>query len=91
LVYRNDQVLLLLLLPLQKGSMFWGTFDFDSPAFDWGADYNRPQHHMKDLIMYEMTVRCFTADASSGVEPQHRGTYLGVADKVGGWGVSGVC
>jgi hypothetical protein len=61
--------------------MWWGTFDFDS-KFDWGRDYERPQHKLKDLIIYEMTVRCFTASKSSGLSQDKRGTYLGVAEKV---------
>uniref|UniRef100_A0A383WPZ9 isoamylase n=1 Tax=Tetradesmus obliquus TaxID=3088 RepID=A0A383WPZ9_TETOB len=64
----------------EKGSMWWGTFDFDS-KFDWGHDYERPQHKLRDLIIYEMTVRCFTASKSSGLGQNKRGTYLGVAEK----------
>lgn len=66
---------------LQKGSVWWGTFDYDS-QFDWGHDYNRPNHSLKDLVIYEMSVRCFTASKSSGLPTDRRGTYLGVADKV---------
>ncbi|KAF8065538.1 ISA3 [Scenedesmus sp. PABB004] len=65
---------------LNKGSTWWGTFDFDA-SFDWGSDYARPGHALKDLVIYEMSVRCFTASASSGLPPERRGTYLGVADK----------
>lgn len=61
--------------------MWWGTFDFDS-QFDWGADYSRPAYGLKDLVIYEMSVRCFTASQSSGLPAERRGTYLGVADKV---------
>lgn len=32
--------------------------------------------------MYEMSVRCFTADGSSALPEQRRGSLLGVADKV---------
>ncbi len=39
---------------------------------------NRPQ----DLIIYEMPVRSFTADKSSGLDEGMRGTFLGVAEKV---------
>lgn len=65
-----------------RGSQFWGTFDFESAPFDWGPDYRRPNLHPKDLVIYEMSVRCFTADPSSGLAPERRGTFLGVADKV---------
>ncbi|KIZ03733.1 glycogen operon protein GlgX [Monoraphidium neglectum] len=67
---------------LNRGSQWWGTFDFDSPPFDWGADYQRPATHLKDLVIYEMAVRSFTAAASSGVAEERRGTYLGLVDKI---------
>ena len=68
---------------LDRGSQWWGTFDFDGAPFDWGDDETvRPREPLKDLVIYEMSVRCFTADASSGVAPERRGTYLGVVDKV---------
>ena len=47
--------------------------------FDWEGD----RHLRRDLsetIIYEMHVRGFTRDASSGVE--HPGTYLGVIEKI---------
>eukprot|EP00775_Hariotina_reticulata_P012445 gene12445-12582_t len=67
---------------LDKGSMWWGTFDFDAAPFDWGADYDRPKYSLRDLVIYEMSVRCFTASKSSGLDQDRRGTYLGLADKV---------
>lgn len=36
----------------------------------------------KDLVIYEMNVRAFTADKSSGLDPNVRGSYLGVIEKV---------
>ena len=76
--------------------MWWGTYDFDSPAFDWGNEYNRPNYSLRELVIYEMSVRCFTACETSGLPAERRGTYLGVADKVsvyvclrGGGGSSG--
>lgn len=69
-------------LPLQEGSLFWGTFDFESPAFEWGSDYERPNLPPQDLIVYEMPVRSFTADASSKVGDANQGTFKGVAEKV---------
>lgn len=36
----------------------------------------------KDLIIYEMNIRAFTADESSGLDPSIRGSYLGVIEKV---------
>lgn len=36
----------------------------------------------KDLVIYEMNIRGFTADESSGLASSTRGTYLGVIEKV---------
>ncbi|XP_076945731.1 isoamylase 3, chloroplastic-like isoform X3 [Bidens hawaiensis] len=36
----------------------------------------------KDLVIYEMNVRAFTADKSSGLEENIRGSYRGVIDKI---------
>ena len=47
--------------------------------FDWGA-FREPRHAFKDLIIYEMHVRGFTMDPSSGsVRP---GTFAGILDKL---------
>ena len=62
--------------------MFRGTYNFEEPEFDWGPDYQRPNIPPQDLIVYEMGVRSFTADSSSGVGPEHEGTFLGLIDKV---------
>ncbi len=47
--------------------------------FDWAQDQplNRP---LVDSIIYELHVRSFTQDASSGV--QHRGTFAGLIEKI---------
>jgi glycogen operon protein len=39
----------------------------------------RPSH---DLIVYELHVKGFTARANSGVSPQNRGTFAGLAEKI---------
>ncbi|KXZ44609.1 hypothetical protein GPECTOR_64g103 [Gonium pectorale] len=67
----------------KEGSLFLGAFDFDSPAYDWGPDYARPQLGLRDLVIYEVPVRCFTADPSSGVPEPERGTFAGLAAKAG--------
>jgi hypothetical protein len=67
---------------VQKGSVWWGTYDFDGQKFDWGSDYNRPRYSLSELVIYEMSVRCFTASETSGLSDDRRGTYLGVAEKV---------
>jgi glycogen operon protein len=48
-------------------------------AFDWEDDRHlrRP---LPDTVIYEMHVRGFTRDATSGVD--HPGTYLGVIEKI---------
>jgi isoamylase len=65
---------------LQVGSVFRGTFDCESEPFDWEG-VKAPGHHHKDLIIYEVPVRTFTASASSGLPAGERGTYLGLAKK----------
>ncbi|KAG6591680.1 Isoamylase 3, chloroplastic, partial [Cucurbita argyrosperma subsp. sororia] len=65
-----------------KSSGFLGTYDFDSLPFDWGDDYKLPNILEKDLVIYEMNVRAFTADESSGLASSIRGSYLGVIEKI---------
>lgn len=65
-----------------KWSKFLGTYDFDSLPFDWGDNYKVPSIPEKDLVIYEMNVRAFTADKSSGLDPNVRGSYLGVIEKI---------
>jgi len=73
----------LLLFFLQVGSSFLGAYDFTSHPFDWGgSSYSRPAIPPQDLIVLELPVRCFTADASSGIAPTRRGTFAGLADKI---------
>lgn len=64
----------------QIGSVFRGTFDFETPQFDWEGVAS-PGHHLKDLVIYEVPVRTFTAAESSGVPEGKRGTYAGLAAK----------
>ena len=47
--------------------------------FDWEGDRHL-RHETSDSIIYEMHVRGFTQDKSSGV--QHPGSYLGVIEKI---------
>jgi isoamylase len=56
-------------------------YDFESSPFDWQG-VEAPKIAEKDMIVYEMTVRAFTADASSGLGDDERGSYAGVAAKV---------
>lgn len=48
-------------------------------GYDWG-NFKHTSLEPKDMIIYEMHVRGFTQDASSGVE--HRGTYEGIREKI---------
>ena len=44
-------------------------------------NHNSPLGHaLKDLVIYEVSVRGFTQDPSSGVE--NPGTYLGMVEKL---------
>ncbi len=52
----------------------------DRQPFDWGND--QAPSHQHDLVIYEMHVRGFTRRDNSGVDPQDRGTYRGVIDKI---------
>lgn len=53
-------------------------FQAGLPIFDAA---HRPRHDSA-LVIYEMHLRGFTQDASSGVPDARRGTYLGVIDKI---------
>jgi isoamylase len=50
------------------------------PHFDWKDD-RRPVHDA-DTILYEMHIKGFTRDPSSGVTRAEAGTYRGVIDKI---------
>ncbi|WJX34986.1 Isoamylase 3, chloroplastic [Trifolium repens] len=65
-----------------KLSKFLGTYDFDSLPFDWGENYKLPNIAENDLVIYEMNVRAFTMDESSGLDNNIRGSYLGVIEKI---------
>ncbi|KAF5955330.1 hypothetical protein HYC85_008186 [Camellia sinensis] len=65
-----------------KMAKFFGTYDFNSLPFSWGENYKLPNIPEKDLVIYEMNVRAFTADESSGLNPSIRGSYLGVIEKI---------
>ena len=47
--------------------------------FDWGSEPN-PNMALEDLVIYEMHVRGFTKDESSGVK--YPGTFAGVMEKI---------
>ncbi len=43
---------------------------------------SRGPRHGADAVIYELHVRAFTMDPSSGLSPVRRGTYLGLMDKI---------
>ena len=74
--------------PFSKGILSdknWGSFPYQplslhfEHAFDWQGDQS-PSIEDKDLIVYEVHVRGFTNDPSSGVEK--KGTLEGFIDKL---------
>jgi len=53
----------------------------DPGHYDWEGD--RPlQRPARDTVIYELHVRGFTADPSSGVAPPRAGTYAGLIEKI---------
>jgi glycogen operon protein len=50
-------------------------------AFDWGDD-EFPDTSYADSFVYLLHVRGFTKSSSSGVPSNHRGTFLGILDKL---------
>ncbi|QDV26462.1 glycogen debranching protein [Aureliella helgolandensis] len=47
---------------------------------DWQDD-KQPRHN-SELVIYELHVKGFTQHPSSGVPESHRGTFLGIVDKI---------
>lgn len=47
-------------------------------SFDWSSNFKTPE--AKDMIVYEMHVKSYTAHASSGVPAAKRGKYLGLLE-----------
>jgi isoamylase len=54
----------------------------DKSTAEESASVDRPIPHTHDLIIYELHVRNFTNDPSSGLDQTERGTYAGVIDKI---------
>lgn len=54
-------------------------FYTNESSFDWGNDV-RPLIKNEDLVIYEMHVRGFTQDPSSGIKSP--GTYIGLIEKI---------
>ncbi len=49
------------------------------PRYDWGEDHP-PRTPLEDSVIYEIHVRGFTCDPTSGIE--QRGTYAGLIEKI---------
>jgi glycogen operon protein len=74
------------------GRKVWGTPLPDNEIYSYraqigGSDFNwegdRPlEIPEEDLIIYEMHVRGFTRHRSSGVKPEHLGTFAGLQEKI---------
>lgn len=70
------------------GQSSWGVPQLDkcvykarvvSNDYDWG-NFKTPSIPLEELIIYELHVRGFTQDESSGVK--HRGTFAGIQEKI---------
>ncbi|HEX6510643.1 MAG TPA: glycogen-debranching protein, partial [Chloroflexota bacterium] len=53
----------------------------DPAAYDWEGD-TPLKRATTDAVIYELHVRGFTRDPSSGLPEERRGTYAGLADKI---------
>ncbi|QDT02141.1 Glycogen debranching enzyme [Rubripirellula lacrimiformis] len=62
------------------GQAALGVLPTELCEFDW-QDVKQPRH-CSDLVIYELHVRGFTQHSNSGVPDSHRGTFLGVVDKI---------
>lgn len=89
IIFDKNKVLLDPYAKAVTGQRIWGKrqTDAENPYharvvkddFDWGND--KPlKTPMEDIIIYEMHVRGFTQDSSSGVK--YRGTFAGILEKL---------
>ena len=92
LLFNKDNILLDPYARAVTGQRKWGErpeggADFTYHArvvdnsFDWGT-IRQLEHEAEDLVIYEMHVRGFTRDKSSGVTPGTEGTYEGLRQKI---------
>ncbi|MBR1555407.1 MAG: glycogen debranching enzyme [Oscillospiraceae bacterium] len=88
LIFEKDRNVLDPYARAVTGQSVWGVKSGDygdyharvySGQFDWG-DYPEQKTPLSDLIIYEMHVRGFTKDKSSGVK--HGGTFDGIIEKI---------
>ncbi|WP_202107772.1 glycogen debranching protein GlgX [Succinivibrio dextrinosolvens] len=62
-----------------RNSLKCAVVDIDD--YDWGIDAF-PNHSLENTIIYEMHVKGFTADKSSGLDDSIKGTYRGLIEKI---------
>ena len=67
--------------PSQPSAVAMRSVVVDPDAYDWEGDQplKRPS---RETVIYELHVRGFTADPSSGVAPHKAGTYAGLIEKI---------
>ena len=63
-----------------RGKAALGFICPDRRPFDWGQD--KKPRHTHDTVIYEVHVRGFTRRGNSGVDPDKRGTYAGLIQKI---------
>lgn len=88
LLFKKENILLDIYAKAVTGQSQWGIAKKEDICykarvvkdnFDWGNSI-QPLLPMEDLIIYEMHVRGFTRDESSGVE--YPGTFAGIMEKI---------
>lgn len=88
LIFNKDKYLLDPYAKAVTGQSAWGNRPCDEcsykgrvvdNAYDWG-NFKQPELPFEDLVIYEMHVRGFTMDESSGVA--NRGTFEGIREKI---------
>lgn len=67
--------------PNGEAGAWMGAFALDETPFDWSG-VEPPNIPPQDLVVYECTPRAFTASATSGLDDDTRGSFLGIAEKV---------
>ncbi len=88
LIFNKDKYILDPYAKAVTGQSGWGVKqNYDSvykarvveSNYDWG-NFHETNHPFEELIIYELHVRGFTMDSSSGVK--HRGTFAGIREKI---------
>lgn len=62
------------------GKAVLGVLPGPERSFDWGPE--PPPRKTSNAVVYELHVRGFTMGENSGVPEGHRGTFLGIVDKI---------